>query len=618
MRRVHLGFGAALAALFAQPVAAGAEKVALTPYVVQPKDNCSRIAKKLYGDSRYIELIHQNNALGPKPHRLRAGQVLRVPPRATEAPQRGPDATLTFVRNQVEAYTPEYHRGQKDEPLRQGHRVSTLDQSSAEITFRDESQITLGEHTLVIVFGDGAGEAQASRRPRTGETTLLRGALLARLGELSGEPPPPLVTPGARVTFAPGASEARVHVDDKRATRLSVYRGASKLGSGGRAVSVPSGFGSRADLGRRPTPPRPLPGAPRLHVPGLRLTAGAPGPVDIEGQIEPAGSGPRPASYRVQLARDERMNDLLVDARVAASPGARLQARAVPPGDYFARVSAIDGDEFQGPPSATARVRVVHIGHALEPVATGAGAGEARGRVELPAGLRCTLDGQAVAGAAVQAVPTRPHVLRCAAAGSEKDAAELTLPVLREEPEPPPAPLVAVAEPPPPVPVQIPAPPRRWFALVAPRIGARLGPSRSLGLGVGGEIGVLRSLPLGGIALAARVDYEPAFGSRPPPASAPALLQAQLAVLYLFGQAQRATFVPYLGIAPSLLVRLVPGQDAVRDAALAGFAGMQLRVGPGGFFFEGGYRGVLTESGTAAGLASASSGSVLLGYRFVF
>ena len=618
MRRVHLGSGAAaLAALLSQPVAAdAAEDVALTPYVVQPKDNCSRIARKLYGDSRYIELIHQNNALGPKPHRLRAGQVLRVPPRATEAPQRGPDATLTFVRNQVEAYTPEYHRGQKDEPLRQGHRVSTLDQSSAEITFRDESQITLGEHTLVIVFGDGAGEAQASRRPRTGETTLLRGALLARLGELSGEPPPPLATPGARVTFAPGASEARVHVDDKRATRLSVYRGASRLGSGGRAVSVPSGFGSRAELGRRPTPPRPLPGAPRLRVPGLRLSAGDPGPVDIEGQIEPAGSGPRPASYRVQLARDERMNDLLVDARVAASPAARLSARAVPPGDYFARVSAIDGDEFQGPPSATARVRVARVGHALEPVA--AGAGTPGGRVELPAGLRCTIDGQAVAGAVVQVVPTRPHVLRCAAAGTAQDAAELTLPALGEEPEPPPAPLVAVA-PPPPVPVPIPAPapsPRRWFALLAPRLGARLGPSRSLGLGVGGEVGVLRSLPLGGIALAVRVDYEPAIGKSP--LSAPALLQAQLAVLYLFGQAQRATFVPYLGIAPSLLARFLPGQDAVRDAALAGFAGMQLRVGPGGFFFEGGYRGVLTDSGTAAGLVSASSGSVLLGYRSVF
>lgn len=151
------------------PAEPGADKraPALVNYTVLPGDSCGHIARRLYGDSHRIDLIHQNNDLGPLPHKLRPGLVLRLPVSAT-AGSREPDARLTFVRNQVEAYTPDYHRGQKNEALAEGNRVGTLAASSAEISFVDETRMQLGEHSMVVIFGEdaivGEGDSIVSQR----------------------------------------------------------------------------------------------------------------------------------------------------------------------------------------------------------------------------------------------------------------------------------------------------------------------------------------------------------------------------------------------------------------------------------------------------------------------
>ena len=58
------------------------------------------------------------------------------------------------------------------------------------------------------------------------------------------------------------AGEAQVTVDDKKATRLAVYKGSSSVASLGKTVPVSGGFGSKAEFQRAPAPPRPLPLAP--------------------------------------------------------------------------------------------------------------------------------------------------------------------------------------------------------------------------------------------------------------------------------------------------------------------------------------------------------------------
>lgn len=49
----------------------------LTQYTVRPGDNCRRIAINKYGSEEYISLIHDNNPLGPTPHRLTPGLAAR-------------------------------------------------------------------------------------------------------------------------------------------------------------------------------------------------------------------------------------------------------------------------------------------------------------------------------------------------------------------------------------------------------------------------------------------------------------------------------------------------------------------------------------------------------------
>ncbi len=62
--------------------------------------------------------------------------------------------------------------------------------------------------------------------------------------------------------------------------------------------------------------------------------------------------------FHVQLARDERFNDCVVDTRVDGKIVA-LEARGLAPGAYLARVSTIDDDDFEGAFSTVARFAVL-------------------------------------------------------------------------------------------------------------------------------------------------------------------------------------------------------------------------------------------------------------------
>ncbi|MBK7396204.1 MAG: hypothetical protein IPJ34_07875 [Myxococcales bacterium] len=60
------------------------------------------------------------------------------------------------------------------------------------------------------------------------------------------------------------------------------------------------------------------------------------------------GAGPTPTKWHVQLARDARFNDLVADAIVGLDV-TKVEAKGLEPGTYHARVSAYDGDQFEGP-----------------------------------------------------------------------------------------------------------------------------------------------------------------------------------------------------------------------------------------------------------------------------
>lgn len=345
--------GAGFAALLALSAAAAPARAASAPaveaaadledYVVKNGDTCMKIARERYGDQRRVADIHKYNALGPSPHRLRVGSVLHLPRVGGDT---GPEAQITFVRNQVEAFTPEPKPAVVNEELYRGHKVGTKDQSSAELLFTDETRVQLGERTLIVMLGRGGTRTINDALP---ETTLVTGALRARLGELAGGASrPPTVIKTEAAELALGTGEVKIDVDDKKSTRLAVYRGRSKARARRKIVEVPEGFGSRTDPGKDPGAPQPLPPAPEwTTAPPPQLAVADVGAFKaVYGQA--VGAAPVAAAWHVQIARDATFNDLVVDVQ-APEATRELHATALVPGVYHVRVSAVAADAFEGP-----------------------------------------------------------------------------------------------------------------------------------------------------------------------------------------------------------------------------------------------------------------------------
>ena len=407
-------------------------------YVVRPGDTCVRIARRRYGDSRATVFIHAANPdMGAPPHRLRPGTTLTLPPRRSGAA--APDALLTAVHNNVEVQTPAPRPGRANDALYRGMRVNTEERSTAEVTFADETQLQLAERTLVVILGESSSRVQRNASAR--DTVLERGTLTAFLASVDQQrgaaPPstPSVSTAAGRVTIerSPDGTQARLEVDERRRTTVSVYRGASRVeGHRRQRVRVPQGYGVRAEQGQRIPAPRPLPLAPvweRAPSPVILADQDA---VTLTGEYRAgtpstapgAPAAPAVASWRVEVARDARFNDLIAN-EVGEGARTRLEIPNVAPGTYHVRVSAVDAERFQGPPGEPSRVTVTRV--AIAPAAT-PGPGR-RATVTLTEGLFCGLDGASLAPVTgpLEVDRRQAHTLRCAATAQGEGTAEYAI-----------------------------------------------------------------------------------------------------------------------------------------------------------------------------------------------
>lgn len=421
---------------------------------VRPGETCAALARRVYRAPTRTEVIHQfNPTVCPPQRRLTAGLVLRLPRRLPAAPRPSPVAWLTALSNAVQVQTlptAQPRAARSNDALFRGTRVSTEARSSAELTFQDETQLRLYESTLVVILGDTSTRVRRTATAR--DTTLVNGSLRAFLGELANGPggstavavgpvigivgrrPPPrratprrpaqvaINTPGGRAILREGESQLSVSEGARASTTLTVYRGSGQLRSGAQTVTVPEGFGVRAEVGERIAPVHRLPLAPVWIAPPPRVLldpsptlAGAYGP----GAATPGEQGvPVPAEWHVQVARDDAFAALESDARSPLSVD-HLSA-PLSPGEHFVRVSALDADHYEGPFGPVARVAVVST--ALAPTTE-----PYRESLSLPAGVRCSLDGAPVAaGSSTVLDRLRPHALRCSPDGEEA-AAEATI-----------------------------------------------------------------------------------------------------------------------------------------------------------------------------------------------
>jgi hypothetical protein len=325
-------------------------------HIVKAGDTCASIAQKYYGDPRLVDVIHRANAElaeKPPPHDLRDGMVLVIPPKPADG--KFPDAQLTTVRNRVEVLAPGSKEGKPNDPLFRGNRVSTQEQSGADVTFRDETQVKLGEQTLVIILGDAKGAAQ---RVASGDvqTTLVTGNLRTFMPTTRRSAPAMVSTDAARVKMYSG--ETQVSADPVKTTRLAVYQGSSTIDARGKMREVAKGYGSKAENGKQPTVPRLLP-PPTVFSVAPPLVVHDEGAPKIFAEYDvPKTPDLTVSEWHVQIAHDGLFRDVVADTK---APGGvkKLELQVPGPGRYYVRVSAIDQDRFEGPFGRTARTLVV-------------------------------------------------------------------------------------------------------------------------------------------------------------------------------------------------------------------------------------------------------------------
>jgi len=361
-------------------------------YVVREGDTCLDIIRILFpGEPNALARLHAlNPELGPLPHELVPGMRLRVGPGVVAG-------QLSFVRPRVTSRRRDeqtWRTAPSGLRLFRLDQVLTLPEGSVEITFSDSTLLQIGGDTLVVIYGAGRRLAQLRK---SGAVELVYGDLRLHLRELRGETAPDLIlaTPAARV--ATDARGVLVSVDAEKMSRVSVHEGRADVQARRHTARLTRGYGTRVAAGAPPEEPQRLLAAPVWLAQGKRDLAQA-----------SSGSGSatigwlaveRAAAYRVSIARDERMNNLLLSTSVPAGAELRAELPGVPPGRYYARVMAVDAAGLAGLPAQ----RVIDVFTVRVERGAPAGAGRLHGIGELVVALpdlvyaEVTLDGKPVA-----------------------------------------------------------------------------------------------------------------------------------------------------------------------------------------------------------------------------
>ena len=378
------------------------------PYTVTAGDDCISIATKQLGSRAGIPALHKANPqLGAMPHKLKAGQVLTIPDLKTPS-----DAKLSATRGAVkvrEPANPSWNNGQRGMELFRAWRVNTQTQASAEITFRNNSQIDMREDTVVIIYG-----AEATKtRIDSAAVQLESGALRARLGELSGrKTSTSVVTPSSGVTgfgaeFLIAVNLAGMSIIANHGQAPVAVRSvnAKKLATG-KPVVVAQNMGTRVEVGKPPEKPRPLPATPIWSTPaGILL--GNP-TATVRGQWTAVA---RAAKYRIELA-DSNQRDQVTILEIPSTATA-FEMPNLAAGNYSVRIAAIDADGLESKASAPLQTTVEVVAAPWQ-MTNGQAVLAIGSTLTPPGGRTCQLDQQTIVDH-VTIATAGPHTLQCGA-----------------------------------------------------------------------------------------------------------------------------------------------------------------------------------------------------------
>jgi len=383
-------------------------------YIVQTGDSCQRISEKIYGDKDRWELVHMFTDMGPMPHHLVAGEVLVLP----VPPGYRADAEVSRTHGPVNARPPrkkDWSKATRGLELWRSWRVNSLEEASAEITFRDTTALQMRENTIVVIYGATWTKARKQQM----EAELESGALKSRLGELAGggsgggedlEVGPPLIvsTPSAEVSLS--GSETLLEADPDGMTRVANHKGKAVQVSGrkGKAsVAVKVGYGTRVAPKADPEPPRPLPPAPAWGQGATTFLT-----LDDAGTLTGSwGAVAEAQRFRIEIADSPRGG--VVQVIEVPSTVVAFEAQGLPVGRYYVTLASVDGDKFESPPSEQRIFDLVHLAAQGSVRMIDGTPTVARGAtLAAPAGYKCAV-GDAPASATLTFLQAGPVRVAC-------------------------------------------------------------------------------------------------------------------------------------------------------------------------------------------------------------
>lgn len=212
-------------------------------------------------------------------------------------------------------------------------QLRTGPRASATLEFEDGSRVMVRQTSeLRLVRSD--------RRMLDGgfmvELELLRGSLENMVTPRLRRPETRFEIRTPAAVAAVRGTQFRVH-SDPGTTWTEVLGGAVQVGNTAGAVLADAGFGTVAQAGQAPDPPRALLAAPDLSDLPARLER-----LPINWPLTPV---PGALAYRTQLAPDARFETVLSDE---TSTPARARVLDIDDGNYMLRVTAIDAQGLQG------------------------------------------------------------------------------------------------------------------------------------------------------------------------------------------------------------------------------------------------------------------------------
>ena len=337
----------------------GVSHAALPESVVQPGEDCAKLAHRVYGDGAAGLAFLKKSNPGVCESPLTAGAKLKTPPlpKALQKPVGNETPRLSFVGPAVRTKTKTgWMEALPGQPVDKRMRIETSGQGGVEVTAGDKVKFHIPPNSKVVI----------KNMPKSGKATevsLEQGSLRADMDNKSATGPITVKTPGGDVKLQ---GDARIDAEGNRAS-VQVYEGQVSVRAKGTTVNIKAGQGSVILRGTGAQALHDLPGAPAWQARVASEDGNRPFMVlAMAGLLEPQPLGevvvdfasvPGAVHYIVEVARDPGFNDRRAGGEIAAPP---LRVH-LSPGKYYVRVSAVDHEKFVGPPSAPRSFYIINV-----------------------------------------------------------------------------------------------------------------------------------------------------------------------------------------------------------------------------------------------------------------